>query len=485
MLKIEIEKDVNVCIRRRKTCIDGEQIKQSVLCMSTLELYGVSFYEVLECFIRLGVSLGFALDFLFHSLRSATAAMSTSLKPAFSWCCIASINDKNDRVKVSRIANFKENSSSTAFREKDGLQFDITISADWMEFVERSENRTNDVGGAGAYDTLRCDLVMETTPANRWRLWGTDFHLERLRRSYESLMHHHKHGGNSNAGSTDIATQLALDKSRLVFQALLSEAVVLDDIQSTPSVTPPHDIMVQLVRLTWLWSPSHVEGDNTILVRAHACCNAIPMRIHSPVEPISVTVAAEAHDNGKVHVAVDKSLPSRYTDPQNKVASWTRLRKKMEEPKKYKPPGISEVLLVRPSMSNPTEMEVLEGLSSNFFVVYKDGTLRTAQDGVLNGYVRQLVLKSAKKFGIKVDSNPILMEDAKKGFWKEAFITSSSRLIFPVSRVMLHSDDKTKLEEYWTDPMLTERVHYVGKKLESSTWQKLLDEILRLGGYPT
>jgi hypothetical protein len=138
---------------------------------------------------------------------------------------------------------------------------------------------------------------------------------------------------------------------------------------------------------------------------------------------------------------VDASLPTRVSDPQYKVASWTRLRKKMESPETYMPPGVSEVLMVRPSPING-DLEVLEGLSSNLFVVYKDGTIRTAQDGVLYGYVRHLVLECAETCCLRLDPQPIVLHDATAGLWQEAFITSSSRLIYPISKILIHSDNK-------------------------------------------
>jgi len=117
--------------------------------------------------------------------------------------------------------------------------------------------------------------------------------------------------------------------------------------------------------------------------------------------------------------------------------------------------------------------------SSNFFVIYKNNTLRTALDGVLFGYVRHLVLESLHACGLKLDPKPILLREAKEGLWKEAFITSSSRLIFPISRILVHTDDDgNDFEEYWSDPVLTEDMQTIKPK-----WRELLDEIIRKGGY--
>jgi Amino-transferase class IV len=196
-----------------------------------------------------------------------------------------------------------------------------------------------------------------------------------------------------------------------------------------------------------------------------------------------VTIAAVGHhqNNSKSSendIEVDESLPTRYLNPQNKVQSWTRIRKKMEIPI-YKPPGVSEVLMVRPCNNTSSDLEVLEGLSSNFFVIYKDGTIRTAQDGVLFGYVRHLVLESLEACGLVLDPKPVLLHEAKN-LWKEAFITSSSRLVFPVSQILVHSDNTADFEEYWSDPFFKEGAAIT----EKPKWQELLEEIMRRGGYP-
>lgn len=74
---------------------------------------------------------------------------------------------------------------------------------------------------------------------------------------------------------------------------------------------------------------------------------------------------------------------------------------------------------------------ILEGLTSNFFAVYQE-TLWTAQDGVLPGVTRGLVLE------IAADVLPIRLEAvrlAQISGSSEAFITSSSREVMPVIEI--------------------------------------------------
>jgi hypothetical protein len=401
-------------------------------------------------------------------------------KPTYGWCSTASINKESNAVDVERISGYGE-SIDSPFRQLGGKRFDLTTSPDWMEFIERSEGRMNDEGGAGAYDTLRCDLILQSDPEDKWRIWGKPFHVNRLQNSFLSLINHGQIDPATRIPETDKALATACELSNSIFEALLEEAVAskLLDVKEEQQ-TPSEDVLVQLVRLSLLWSPSS-RGDSTnhdVVVRGHACCSAKPMQVHRPVDPITVTIAALAgHD--KEHVTVDTSLPTRVRDPQYKVASWTRLRKKMESPETYMPAGVSEVLMVRPSPING-DLEVLEGLSSNLFVVYKDGTIRTAQDGVLYGYVRHLVLDCAESCGLLLDPRPIVLHDATAGLWQEAFITSSSRLIYPISKILMHGDNQKYFNEFWHDPALTRHTCPATKP----KWQQLLDEILRRGKYP-
>jgi branched-subunit amino acid aminotransferase/4-amino-4-deoxychorismate lyase len=89
-------------------------------------------------------------------------------------------------------------------------------------------------------------------------------------------------------------------------------------------------------------------------------------------------------------------------------------------------------------MENDKRVELLEGLTSNLFIVYSDGTIRTPVGSVLDGYARKLVIEAAQRMGWMVVTNePICLEDATKGCWKEVFFTSSIRLVVPVGKVLV------------------------------------------------
>jgi hypothetical protein len=99
----------------------------------------------------------------------------------------------------------------------------------------------------------------------------------------------------------------------------------------------------------------------------------------------------------------------------------------------HKTPSSNEVILCE------DDGNVREGASSNFFVIKDDGKLYTAEHGVLRGTVQILLLESVVK---RLDL-PVVMEipnlrDLSR--WKEAFITSTSRLILPIHSLVIADD---------------------------------------------
>jgi hypothetical protein len=91
-----------------------------------------------------------------------------------------------------------------------------------------------------------------------------------------------------------------------------------------------------------------------------------------------------------------------------------------------------------------------------------------------------------------MDYSPILMDDATNGRWESAFITSSSRLIYPISRILIpevskddgnddiNNDSAVVFREFWSDRAL------VDENQEPSTtprWLDLLNELIVKGGY--
>jgi branched-chain amino acid aminotransferase len=75
--------------------------------------------------------------------------------------------------------------------------------------------------------------------------------------------------------------------------------------------------------------------------------------------------------------------------------------------------------------------EILEGLSSNFYAIL-EGEMRTADENVLHGISRKIVLEIAEH-RVPVDLHPVTIADLLNA--SEAFMSSSSRGILPVVTV--------------------------------------------------
>ena len=84
-----------------------------------------------------------------------------------------------------------------------------------------------------------------------------------------------------------------------------------------------------------------------------------------------------------------------------------------------------EILLLSP------QGEILEGSSSNFFAVL-DHTLRTAEEGVLLGTTRNMAIAQADPL-LPVVRKPVSLGELPR--LQEAFLTSVSRGILPVTRI--------------------------------------------------
>lgn len=74
---------------------------------------------------------------------------------------------------------------------------------------------------------------------------------------------------------------------------------------------------------------------------------------------------------------------------------------------------------------------ILEGLSSNFYAVL-DGEISTAEEGVLSGISRSILLSVAKK-EFSVNYHPIHYSEIEN--ISEAFLTSTSRGVLPIRQI--------------------------------------------------
>lgn len=111
-------------------------------------------------------------------------------------------------------------------------------------------------------------------------------------------------------------------------------------------------------------------------------------------------------------------------NPQAKVTSF--ITRAGEVRKQEHDASINETLMIS------DQGLVLEGLSSNFFGV-RDQTLYTAGEGILPGITRKMVLEVAESSGCPVEFRNLKASELET--LSEAFITSASRAILPVTRI--------------------------------------------------
>lgn len=87
---------------------------------------------------------------------------------------------------------------------------------------------------------------------------------------------------------------------------------------------------------------------------------------------------------------------------------------------------------------------ILEGLTSNFYAV-RTGKIITARNGILLGVTRRTLLRLARLNGIEIEYRPLRVDELPS--IDEAFITSSSRGVVPVTEIDGHPLDAGQVGE--------------------------------------
>jgi D-alanine transaminase len=78
---------------------------------------------------------------------------------------------------------------------------------------------------------------------------------------------------------------------------------------------------------------------------------------------------------------------------------------------------------------------VTEGSSSNAWIISRDGKVitRPAEQGILRGITRTVLLKVLKAQGLELEERPFTVEEAQAA--REAFVTSASQIVMPVVQI--------------------------------------------------
>jgi hypothetical protein len=116
-----------------------------------------------------------------------------------------------------------------------------------------------------------------------------------------------------------------------------------------------------------------------------------------------------------------------------KDSAWVRERKAIYD---RMAPDMEEVILM-----DPATRQLLEGSQTNFYAI-QDGTVYTAEEGILKGTVRSLVLEVCEQNGIPVKLLPPTLDDVDK--WQGCFISSTSRLVLGAKSLEYEQPDTNK-----------------------------------------
>jgi len=138
--------------------------------------------------------------------------------------------------------------------------------------------------------------------------------------------------------------------------------------------------------------------------------------------------------------------------PGAKLTGFIQATKQIRE---HLPSGIEEIIML------DDQHRFLEGLTSNFFAVI-NGEIWTAGEGVLSGITRQFVLEIAQNAGIRVNFSP--PSQASISEFEEAFITSTSRAVLPVTEI-----DGISIGSGIPGPITTELMEQFNNRVENET----------------
>ncbi len=153
-------------------------------------------------------------------------------------------------------------------------------------------------------------------------------------------------------------------------------------------------------------------------VRLTVDCTVTPGDIWLSIEPLPVPSPAE--------YAKGVGALTRTMHRDNPKAKYSAFIAESQAARQLLGADINEVLML------DGDNRILEGLTSNFFALYQ-GTLYTSDNGILPGMTRSLILEEVAQTGI-----PLVLEAPHAGWMpyaQEAFISSASRAILPVTRI--------------------------------------------------
>lgn len=134
--------------------------------------------------------------------------------------------------------------------------------------------------------------------------------------------------------------------------------------------------------------------------------------IHLGLQPF-VPIAKQVYENGVAVVTTELARESPRVKDTGFISSSADQRRQMGR-------DVFEILLTKHG-------EILEGMTSNFYAV-QGNKLITAQNGILLGVTRHVILRLAREQGMSIEYHAPKMNEN----YDEAFLTSSSRGVVPI-----------------------------------------------------
>ncbi|OQS01271.1 thioredoxin-like protein [Achlya hypogyna] len=170
--------------------------------------------------------------------------------------------------------------------------------------------------------------------------------------------------------------------------------------------------------------PAHQEYKLTLVMQPSPDATSMTQVIKEPGKgDVLCHIGLMGSKEGK-HIKVEVAGTPRQ-NPLVKDLQWAKDRQALYDAMS---PDTEELILM-----DPASRLLYEASQSNFFVV-QDDVVVTADDGILKGTMRDLVLESCEALGIPVRLAPPAMDDVDR--WSGAFLTSTSRFVLPIQHLV-------------------------------------------------
>lgn len=307
----------------------------------------------------------------------------------------------NKQLQSQLFASWSTTATATSENVLISNENDETPSSPRIWLEQQLQNQS--VYDDGAYTVLRGDIIKHLCDDETKisiQIWGRDYHLSRLQESYRLLFQdfdaeNHARFDEANELSINILEQLA-------------EKVVTNYRNEESSI----------LMLTLFWMPS--ASDDAITVSGHVTLISNQNYVPYKIACISLKPSTKNQDS--------LDWPNRFShSPAAKYVSWCLKRRPLEDL------FSQNKIILLPSNDNKY---ILEGITSNVFVHYKDGSWRTNMVDALCGYSQNIICKILEdKMSAQLQYGPISFEETEK--WEHVFVTSSVSWLQPIGKILV------------------------------------------------